>query len=96
MNLTIEWGENHLDLNGPQDLLWARRKNEEIRRLISDPDESCWFERNGKPFIRKETWVEIVATKERRMGAECPKEIFATRFRGHNDEEFMEPFKKHY
>lgn len=60
---------------------------EEIRSLISDPDEPCWFERNEKPSSRKETWDGIVRTKDSRIGVECPKEIYATRFRGHNDKD---------
>jgi hypothetical protein len=87
MNLTEEWGQQNLILSGTQDIDWAKRKNEEIRSSILDPDESCWFERNETPFSRKETWDDIVRTKNSRIGVECPKEIYATRFRRHNDKD---------
>ncbi|KLJ06478.1 hypothetical protein EMPG_10125 [Blastomyces silverae] len=87
MNLTEEWGQQNLDLSNSQDIVWAKRKNREIQEIIPDPDESCWHEKIEKPFSRAETWAEIVRTKERRLGDECPRETWATRFRAHNSED---------
>ncbi|KAK2818408.1 hypothetical protein FQN49_007928 [Arthroderma sp. PD_2] len=87
MNLTEEWGQQNLELSGTRDIAWIRRKNAKVRRLIPDPDESCWYElpEGEEGLTRKDTYENIVRTKERRIGVECPKEVYATRFCGHGD-----------
>lgn len=88
MDLTEEWGEEHLSLDGTSDILYAKRKNEKIR--ASGPQDDTWggmIELPVHPVNLRETWQDIVRTKERRIGIECPKEFFATRFfvRGRGD-----------
>jgi hypothetical protein len=84
MDLTEEWGLAHLDMSGTNDVAWAEWKNEKIRASVPLTDYSCFLEVTEGRFSLKETWESIVRTKQHRLGEECPKEVFATRFRGRN------------
>lgn len=70
MNLTEEWGGLHLDLDGTNDIEWARRKNEKIRASVPLTEDSCLLELSVTPFSKKETWEQIVRGKTRRIGVE--------------------------
>lgn len=88
MNLTEEWGEQHLDLSGTNDVPWAERKNERIRASIPLTENSCLLELGAAPFSSRETWEMIVGRKTQRLGWEYePKELWATRFRGRDEED---------
>ena len=82
MNLTEQWGLDHLKLDGENDLAWVLRKNEKIRASVPLTFTSCLRELAIKPINLKETWIEIVRTKERRIGEELAGADLATRFRG--------------
>lgn len=81
MNLTEEWGWEHLDLSGSNDVVWAQEKNEKIRASVPLTLGSCFLELDEGPFSLEETWKEIVQRKRDRIGLELPKERFETRFR---------------
>ncbi|KAI9729157.1 MAG: hypothetical protein M1834_007064 [Cirrosporium novae-zelandiae] len=85
MNLSEEWGNEHLDLSGTNDTTWAAQKNELIRAAVPSGDYSCLYELSTTAFSRKETWEVAVRGKEHRLGIKYPKKLFLTRFRLHND-----------
>jgi len=82
MNLTEQWGLDHLKLDGENDLAWVLRKNEKIRASVPLTFTSCLRELAIQPINLKETWIDIVRTKERRIGEELAGADLATRFRG--------------
>jgi hypothetical protein len=43
-------------------------------------NDSCPAEIPIPYFSKREVWSDIVNTKERRLGPECPTDVFATRF----------------
>ncbi|KAI9836121.1 MAG: hypothetical protein M1819_001737, partial [Sarea resinae] len=81
MDLSKEWGEQHLDLSGTNDTVWAEQKNKAMRASAPYPDAYCLLEVCVGPFSRKEAWDRIVSTKARRIKPGLPMEVFATRFR---------------
>lgn len=85
MDLTEQWGLEHLELNAENDLAWTRRKNEKIRASVPLTPDSCLLELQTGAINLKETWSSIVRTKERRIGAELAGGHFVTRFRGRGD-----------
>jgi len=82
MNLTEQWGLEHLNLDAENDLAWVWRKNEKIRASVPLDFTSCLLEISNKPINLKESWNDVVRTKERRIGAELAEGYWATRFRG--------------
>lgn len=80
MNLTEEWGLHHLDLSGTNDLVWTQRKNEKIRSSVPLSETSCFLELPTASFNVRESWQTLTRTKDRRIGPECPKDTFVTRF----------------
>ena len=82
MDLTEQWGLEHLHLDAENDLAWVLRKNEKIRASVPLDFTSCFLELPNQPINLKETWIGIVRTKERRIGAELAEGYWATRFRG--------------
>lgn len=87
MDLTEEWGLQHLDLNGENDVTWAEQKNKKIRSSVPMTEDSCLLELSATPMSLRETLQNIVKGKDCRVGMECPKEVFATRFRIRGDED---------
>lgn len=81
MDLTDDWGLQHLKLEGVNDVVWAEQKNEKIRSSVPTSPDSCLLELSTIPLNLKKTWHSIVKGKDSRIGIECPKEVFATRFR---------------
>ena len=84
MDLTEEWGLQHLDLDGTNDLSWTQRKNEKIRASVPFTETSCLLEHPTAAFSLRDTWEIITRTKESRIGVESPKDAFATRFHSRN------------
>ncbi|KAF1841842.1 uncharacterized protein K460DRAFT_388672 [Cucurbitaria berberidis CBS 394.84] len=82
MDLTEQWGLEHLKLDAENDLAWTRRKNEKIRASVPLSPDSCLLELGTNTINLKETWNATVRTKERRIGAEFAEGYWATRFRG--------------
>ncbi|KKZ59964.1 hypothetical protein EMCG_00804 [[Emmonsia] crescens] len=85
MDLSEEWGTENLNLDGTNDTSWALEKNEKIRASVPLANTSFLLELLVRPANKKETWMRIVRTKASRIGIEMPKEVFATRFRPHDD-----------
>ena len=80
-DLAEEWGEDNLDLEGFNDVEWARDINK----------RGCEFE-NGKfthwaPFARdgrksrREMWQSMVRTKKDRLDWTKPSDIYVTQYR---------------
>ncbi|KAK8040906.1 hypothetical protein PG994_013913 [Apiospora phragmitis] len=80
MNLSEEWGEQHLDLDRTCSVEYAQWKDGQIRATIPQTQFSCLMELNDYPKPLRPIWKEIVQTKERRIGVELPKEDYLTRF----------------
>ncbi|WEW56323.1 hypothetical protein PRK78_001766 [Emydomyces testavorans] len=76
MDLSEEWGEQSLDLNGSTDAEWARNY---IKALEADKARLIYID--PEPTPKREIWQECVQNKQRRMGWKYPPEIYATRFR---------------
>jgi len=80
MNLSEEWGQEHLNLSGTSDVAWAEQKNEAIRASVPLTENSCLLELSDAAFSRKEIWESSVRGRDRRLGVEMPKEVHRTRF----------------
>lgn len=79
-DLTEEWGEANLDLEGTIDVEWAKRKNAALR---SSGVESVVSLCSTAPIPRLKVWERCVKNKTRRLGFKCPKELYATKYRRH-------------
>ncbi|KAK8101375.1 hypothetical protein PG999_011749 [Apiospora kogelbergensis] len=60
MNLSEEWGEEHLDLNRTCDVAYARWKNEQIRASIPETPFSEMMEMDAYPKPLRPIWQKIV------------------------------------
>ena len=86
-NLTEEWGNRHLELDGTTDVAWAKRMNERLyQSLEGDPKPMSALFPTGI-VGRRQLWEHWVRAKAGRMGWTQPKEIFETRFRLKNSED---------
>jgi hypothetical protein len=81
MDLTEEWGEQHLKLDGTFDLEWNDKKNQAIRDSVPLTEYSFVLERGTTPFKRRDTWLEIVGGKKPRLGFKYSEEFYVTWFR---------------
>lgn len=85
-NVTNDWGESHLDLNGSHDVEWARemkRRTDEWDPRVegTSPPIDYWPTR---PLSKREFWQELVQTKMDRLDWSRPPEIFLTQYRIRN------------
>ncbi|CAK7227933.1 hypothetical protein SCUCBS95973_006711 [Sporothrix curviconia] len=82
-DVSDEWGQAHLYLDGTIDLDWARWKNERMAEA-----EARGFPVMGRAttarFEKRALWDLMVTNKGGRRGWTQPPELFATRFRLHN------------
>lgn len=85
-NVTDEWGEAHLDLNGCHDVEWARemkrRTDEWDPRVEGKPPPIDYWP--TRPSSKREFWQELVQTKMDRLDWSRPPEIFLTQYRIRN------------
>jgi hypothetical protein len=81
MDLTDKWGLENLQLEGENDVAWAVKKNEKICSSVPEGGVVFMLELSTKPICKKEIAHEIANSKEERIGIECPKEVYVTRFR---------------
>ena len=79
-DLTEEWGEANLDLEGTIDVEWAKRKN---TALSSSGVESVVSLCSTAPIPRSKVWERCVRNKTRRLGFKNSKELYATKYRRH-------------
>ncbi|KAK8004100.1 hypothetical protein PG989_003819 [Apiospora arundinis] len=80
MNLSEEWGEEHLDLDRTSDVGHARWKNEQIRASIPETPYSELMEMDEYPKPLRPIWQDIVRKKKSRIGLELSKDHYHTRF----------------
>lgn len=78
-DVTYEWGEEHLDLEGETDVEWAAWKNKRI--VASKPSSILGGGVPSRPFKKRELWKDVVSTKLGRCGWKRPHNLFKTRFR---------------
>ncbi|PLB51558.1 hypothetical protein P170DRAFT_461770 [Aspergillus steynii IBT 23096] len=81
MNLTEEWGEEHLNLDKMTDVAYAKQKNAKILASMlpgEDPFDYPGVPAHARPL--REIWQEIDRGKQKRISLELPVEYFATRF----------------
>lgn len=80
-NVSEEWGEANLQLDGTNDVAWAKDCNQRGEEF-ADGKYAHW-----SPFIfdgrksRREMWQEAVRTKADRLDWTKPSEIFITQYR---------------
>jgi len=80
MDLSTDWGHEHLDLTGTTDTDWAEWKNSALEA------SGNYSGVNSKPRKLRELWDDITKTKQTRAGAfKYPPDLFASRFRLHGD-----------
>jgi hypothetical protein len=83
MNLTLEWGEANLDLDGTVDRDWARWRTDTLHGKAMHEDHPLWGTQK-----RRDIWEEVVSAdgKKNRQRHKY-QEIYETRFwrRGQKD-----------
>lgn len=79
MNLTEEWGHDHLEFSGAGLEDYFREKNKRILESIPEgiPDLITML---PHPDLKAQ-WQKIVRNKEKRIGFKLPKDKYETRFR---------------
>ena len=80
MDLSLEWGHNHLDLEGSFDTEWAKWV---IDTQLKDGEDPMFIWRSTEPKSRRSLWEEAVNNKKKRLGRKYSPTIYATRFRKH-------------
>lgn len=78
MNLTEEWGDEHLDFSGTGLEEYIREKKRRFAETA--PKEGMWFGM-GPCKDLKVRWQKIVRNKEKRVVPKLPAELYETRFR---------------
>lgn len=84
MNLSEEWGEQNVDLEGYTDTKWLENYYEAFR---ADGRQEMFITIDSTPVPRREMWQELIRNKQRRMGWKYPPEQYATRFRRHGSKD---------
>ena len=78
-NVSEEWGENNLNLEGTNDVEWAKEKNKRGKEFGGKWAQSLFaWER---PRNKREMWLSLVRTKEDRLDWTKPKDVFITQHR---------------
>ena len=80
-NLTEEWGNINLDLDGTNDSIWAKRMNERVYSSSEGVTGALLSLFPTAIMSRRDIWESKVRGKSSRMGWTQPKELFETRFR---------------
>lgn len=78
-NVSEEWGEKNLDLEGTNDVDWAKEKNKR-GKAIGGRWARCPFAWDGRKS-KREMWQSLVRTKEDRLDWTKPKNVFITQYR---------------
>lgn len=94
MNLSEEWGNEHLQLDRTYDIAYAEEKNKRIRASVKKTFLSSLLELSTFPRLLRPIWEEMVRGKERRIGPELPQGYYLTRFypKGRGDPRLKERF----
>ncbi|KAE8151180.1 hypothetical protein BDV25DRAFT_153037 [Aspergillus avenaceus] len=81
MDLTEEWGEEHLNLDKTTDVAYAKQKNEKVLASVPPGENPMTYSGvPARPTPLREIWQYHVRGKQRRISLELPVEYFATRF----------------
>ncbi|KAI1397658.1 hypothetical protein F4819DRAFT_503173 [Hypoxylon fuscum] len=80
MDLSEEWGEDHLDLDKPGELEYAKEKNEKLIKLCGET-LGIVLRLRETPMDLRQQWQKIVRGKWRRINIEQPQDLYNTRFR---------------
>ncbi|KAJ9222237.1 hypothetical protein DTO169C6_5366 [Paecilomyces variotii] len=83
-DLSVEWGEENLNLEGSTCVEWAKRR---IDALKEDGVPAHFIFIDPTPVSRRKIWQEYVENKQKRMGWKYPPEIYATRWRRHGSKD---------
>ncbi|OAX82950.1 hypothetical protein ACJ72_02701 [Emergomyces africanus] len=78
-NVSEEWGERNLDLEGTNDVEWAKEKNKRGREFGGKWAHAA-FARQGRKS-KREMWQSLVRTKEDRLDWTKPRDVFITQYR---------------
>ncbi|KAI1455992.1 hypothetical protein F4805DRAFT_254108 [Annulohypoxylon moriforme] len=81
MDLSEEWGEEHLDLDKLGELEYAKEKNEKIIASLAEYPNSRPSRLRDTPMDLRQKWQTLVRTKQNRIGIEVPGHLYSTRFR---------------
>ena len=86
MNLSEDWGKEALDLSGLSDAKWQQWKYDTVMAYEKKhyPDIETDEEYVARGFDKAEMWAQITGEKQHRCGVKYPTDIYATRFRFHN------------
>ncbi|KAI1996044.1 hypothetical protein LOZ53_001280 [Ophidiomyces ophidiicola] len=76
-NVSEEWGDSNLDLEGTTDVQWAKAKNKRGEEFDGKLALFAW----DAPKSKRELWQSLVRTKEDRLDWTKPKDIFITQYR---------------
>ncbi|KAK0707152.1 hypothetical protein B0T21DRAFT_298824 [Apiosordaria backusii] len=77
-DVTDEWGQEHLNLEGETDVKWAAWKN---KRIVACTSTILGGGVPSRPFKKRDLWKDVVSTKLGRCGWKRPHTLFKTRFR---------------
>ncbi|KAI1389322.1 uncharacterized protein F4822DRAFT_196893 [Hypoxylon trugodes] len=81
MDLSEEWGEEHLDLDRTGELEYAGEKNKRLIASHCGSREIPIPKLSEVPKDLRQQWQNIVRGKQRRINLELPKHLYSTRFR---------------
>jgi hypothetical protein len=84
MDLSEEWGEKNLELDGDIDVEWARRRKDAVQAIGGNP---AYLGLSTNPKQRRVAWQASVRRKKARMGLKKPAELYATRWRRHKSQD---------
>lgn len=80
-NLSEEWGEENLELDGVQDVEWAKDLNKRGREFANGKfahwEPFAW----DYPRSRRDMWLSMVRTKKDRLDWTKPSHIYVTQYR---------------
>lgn len=80
-DLPEQWGEEHLQPEGTNDVAWGRDMIVEAEKLRGVELQTGFFGVPIMPRSRRDMWQEAVRTKEKRLDWTKPKNVFVTQYR---------------
>ncbi|KAK2756974.1 hypothetical protein FQN54_004942 [Arachnomyces sp. PD_36] len=84
MDLSEEWGQTNLNLEGHTDTKWAK---DTIDAHRADGVEEMFIFIDPDPIPRRQIWQKCIRNKQRRMGWKYSPEIYSSRFRRHGSKD---------
>lgn len=80
MDLTEQWGEKSLNLEGLTDTKWLEGR---YQAFLDDGVDPMFIWVDTTPVSRRKIWTAMVQQKQRRLGWKYSPEKYATRYRKH-------------